>query len=873
MTRRSSAAQWIRLSLIPIAITVTAGLSAQMLDQTSSNQTQADQTGLFGTQRQQSQYPPCTPADYGDPPAECIPANQRSPLPTYGPDDFTNISPSLTEPFNTGASSPTFPYPPQRQPRETSRDQSATYYAKEPPSEFQRYVATSTGVMLPIFGESLFERVPATFAPDDHIAVSPDYVIAPGDELQLTIWGQLNLSKRFVVDRTGAVILPDAGPVSVAGLNYSQASAVFKAALGRVYKNFDLNVTMGRLHSIQVFVVGDARRPGSYTVSSLSTLVNAIFASGGPSPRGSMRDIQLKRNGQTVCHFDLYDLLLRGDKSMDAQVASGDVILIPPAGRRVAIAGSVEHPAIYELKDGATLGDILRLADGLSPLAAAQEATLERVAGGAALEVHRIQLNQDGIATELHNGDIIRLFPVVPRFENAVTLRGNVADPGRFPWHAGMRLADLIPNKESLLTRDYWKERNRLAVDGYSGVGPELPVREDQRNASQLQSVDGQQNSTSRTELAMLRSPDNQVPRPTFREEQRNFQADSSLGAATSGDNVAPLRNFLPHNLVQPLAPEINWQYAVIERTDKDTLATRITPFRLGDLVLSHDPSQNLLLEPGDVVTIFSKADFSVPRAQQAKQVRVEGEIAMAGVYTLLPGETLRQVVTRAGGLTRNAYLYGAQFTRESTRREQQKRYDDFLAQLDREMTQSAANLSNRVISPQQAMTAQGSIASQHDLIDRLKKVPVDGRIVLDLEPNSRGVNALPDLPLENGDRLYVPSRPSTVNVIGTVFEQATFLYQEDLRVNDYLKEAGGPTRSADKSHMFVVRADGSVVSRSAAGTTLFAKNFDTLPVYPGDTLVVPTYINKTSFARNLMDWSQIFSNLALGAAAVSVLH
>ncbi len=872
MMRRSSAAR-ARLSLIAIAITIVAGLSAQILDQTSSAQTQPDQTESFATPRQQSQYPPCTPAEYGDPTAECVPTNQRSPVETYGTSDLMTVSPSLAEPFNTGTSSPTYPYPPQRQPRETSRDQGATYYAKEPPSEFQRYVAASTGVMLPIFGESLFERVPATFAPDDRIAVGPDYVIAPGDELQLTIWGQLNLSRHFVVDRTGEVILPDAGPVSVAGLSYSQAPAVFKAALGRVYKNFDLNVTMGRLHSIQVFVVGDARRPGSYTVSSLSTLVNAIFASGGPSPRGSMRDIQLKRGGQTVCHFDLYDLLLHGDKSKDAQVASGDVILIPSAGRRVAIAGSVEHPGIYELKDGATLGEILRLADGLSPLASAEEAVLERVADRDALEVHRIQLDKEGITTELHNGDIIRLLPVVPRFENAITLRGNVADPGRFPWHAGMRLADLIPSKESLLTRDYWGERNRLAMDGYSGVGPELPVREDQRAASESQGIDGQKNFSSRTELAMLKAPDNQVPRPTFREEQRNFQADSSLGAATGGGHVAPLRDFLPHNLVQPLAPEINWQYAVIERMDKDTLATRIIPFKLGDLVLSHDPSQNLLLEPGDVVTIFSKADFSVPRAQQAKQVRLEGEIAMAGVYTLLPGETLRQVVNRAGGLTQHAYLYGAQFTRESTRREQQKRYDDFLAQLDREMTESASNLSSRVISPQQALTAQGSVASQHDLIDRLKKVPVDGRIVLDLVPASRGVNALPDLPLENGDRLYVPSRPSTVNVIGTVFEQATFLYAEDLRVSDYLKEAGGPTRSADRSHMFIVRADGSVVSRSAAGSSLFARGFDTLPMYPGDTLVVPTYINKTTFTRSLMDWSQILSNLALGAAAVNVLH
>jgi protein involved in polysaccharide export with SLBB domain len=487
------------------------------------------------------------------------------------------------------------------------------------------------------------------------------------------------------------------------------------------------------------------------------------------------------------------------------------------------------------------------------------------------LEVQRIDLSLLGMATELRNGDVIRFLPLVQRFENAVTLRGNVAEAGRFPWHAGMRLSDLIPDKQSLLTRDYWKERNHLAVTELpAGEDFSAPSAEDQRKRSEPQGAEGAKNESNVTEIAMATARP-QVP--AFREQERNLQADSSLGAAMGGDSVAPLRSFLPHNFVQPAAPEINWQYAVIERVDKQTLQTHIVPFKLGDLVLAHDMSQNLLLEPGDVVTIFSKADFSVPQVDQAKQVRVEGEVNMAGVYTLMPGETLRQLVRRAGGLTPNAYLYGAQFTRESTRREQQKRYDDFLAQLDREMTESAANLSSRIISPQQALTAQSSVTSQHDLIDRLRQVPIDGRIVLDLNPTSRGVNVLPDLHLENGDRLYVPSRPSTVNVIGTVFEQATFLYQEDLRVNDYLKKAGGPMRSADRSHMFIVRADGSVVSRSTANSVLFARGFDTLPMYPGDTLVIPVYVNKTTFARNLMDWSQIAGNFALGAAAINVLH
>jgi protein involved in polysaccharide export with SLBB domain len=272
------------------------------------------------------------------------------------------------------------------------------------------------------------------------------------------------------------------------------------------------------------------------------------------------------------------------------------------------------------------------------------------------------------------------------------------------------------------------------------------------------------------------------------------------------------------------------------------------------------------------VVTIFSKADFTVPRAKQVTQVRIEGEVAMAGVYSVRPGENLRQVVARAGGLTPNAYLYGAQFTRESTRREQQKRYDDFLNELEKQINEAVSNLSSRVTSPQQAATAQTSVAGQRELVERLRRTTLNGRIVFDMDEQARGLDALPDLPLEDGDRLYVPARPSTVNVIGDVFSQTSFLHRDDFRTGDYLGMAGGTERSADRSHMFLIRADGSIVSRHVT-SPLFAKSFDQLRMSPGDTLVVPTYINRGTFTRGLIDWSQIFSNFALGAAAVNILH
>lgn len=819
----------------------------------------------FGTQS--GQYRTCTPADYGDVTADCIPptnARQQPARPPYSDLSEYDLNPgAMSAPRQ---SSNDYPIERGDLSREAATTNQPTYTEKEGPSEFQRYVAGSIGQLLPIFGASLFEHVPATFAPLDRAPVSAEYVIAPGDTLQVTVWGQFNLSRQLTVARTGQVILPEAGPISLEGMNYSQAASVIKSRLSHFYKSFDVSVTLLRLHSIQIFVVGEARRPGSYTVSSFSTLVNAIFASGGPSSRGSMRDIQLRRNNQATRHFDLYKLLVSGDKSQDAPLMPGDVMFIPAAGARIAIAGSVEHPAIYELCGNATLEDALQMADGLSPLAFMNKAFIERVGDGSSLKVLHVAMNEEGLRTQLHNGDVIRLLPLVPRFQNAVTLRGNVADAGRFPWKPGMRLSELIPDRESLLTRDYWKAHNAL---GHT----EEPLDSDEPNAlsQPLRAVASEEVAPTR-QMVPAENVKSTSTKVAFQELKQNTRGDASLGSAMGPDNLPPLRTFNPRYTVQPAVPEINWQYAVIERTDRETLATRTIAFDLGKLVLAHDPAQDLELLPGDVVTVFSQADFSVPRSQQRTQVRIEGEVARAGLYTVMPGEKLRHVLERAGGLAPNAYVFGTQFTRESTRREQQKRYDEFLDQLEREVGEAASNLSSRVTSPQQAATAQTSLTSQRDLIGSLRKLSMNGRIVLSMAPQDRGVEAFPDLPLENGDRLYVPSRPSTVNVIGTVYEQASFLFEEDYRSSDYLKKAGGPSRAADRSHMFIIRADGSVISRQT-GTVFFGKSFDGLQMFPGDTLVIPTYINRSTFVRGLLDWSQILSNFGLGAAAISVLR
>ncbi len=325
-------------------------------------------------------------------------------------------------------------------------------------------------------------------------------------------------------------------------------------------------------------------------------------------------------------------------------------------------------------------------------------------------------------------------------------------------------------------------------------------------------------------------------------------------------------------NEILRTAPSIDWSYAVIERTDPHTLATTLIPFSLGQAVLDRNPSQNLELEPGDVLTIFSTADIHVPQSQQVKYVELEGEVAHAGIYSVNPGETLRDVVQRAGGLTPGAYLYGSEFLRESTQRMQQARLNDYVNSLDREIQLGASNATGSLVNATAAAALSTSVQSQRSLVVTLRHMRATGRIVLGLNPYSRGVEALPNLPLQDGDRFVVPTTPATVNVVGAVYDQNSFLFARGRHVADYLKVAGGGTRNADKRHEFVIRADGSVVSKATSGGTVFGGGFDNRLAYPGDTVVVPDNINKTTVLRGLTDWSTVFSQFGLGIATLTLL-
>jgi protein involved in polysaccharide export with SLBB domain len=737
----------------------------------------------------------------------------------------------------------------------------------EPLTDFQKFVASTAQQVLPIFGASLFNQVPSTFSPLDQGPVPSNYVLGVGDQVRVQVWGQVNFSTETTIDRTGGIYLPQIGEVHLAGTPAASLAKVLRDAVSHVFRNFHLTASVGQIRSIQVYVVGDARRPGVYTISSLSTLVDALFASGGPSPDGSMRNIEVRRDGKIITHFDLYHLLLSGERSNDVPLHSGDVIFIPPVGPQAAITGSVQEPAIYELRKGETIGQLIKNAGGSSAIAAKTYISIDRIVGHRDREAMQVSFNEAGLSTPVESGDLIRIHSIVPLFKNTVTLRGNTANPGRFAWHPGMRLSDLIPDRASLVTRNYWWRRAQMGLpaprfeplESYPTLMQ--PNRPFNLRTGEQASLQGRQ-STEQTQSELQQENSSQT---------NASQTVSSLASAAQVRTENTLGATPPLTVRLP-APDIDWSYAVIERLNPKTLKTELIPFDLGKLVMDHDASQNLLLQPGDIVTIFSQGDIHVPLEQQTKFVRLEGEFKHAGVYSAKPGETLRELVQQAGGLTKDAYLYGSSFTRVSTRVLQQERLNQYVQNLSLEIQRNTLNAANSgASSAQNLATATTAQTQEQQLLRRLQQIHATGRIVLNMKPDSHGVAGLPNIVLQDGDRFVVPAVPSTVNVVGAVYDQSSFLYSQGRRVGDYLRLAGGENRDADRRHEFLIRADGSVVSK-VSSHTIFGNDFRSLPVYPGDTIVVPEKLYKPSRILGVLQYSQLFSQLALGAASINVI-
>jgi protein involved in polysaccharide export with SLBB domain len=758
-------------------------------------------------------------------------------------------------------------------------------------------VADTVGRPLPLFGQSLFVQAPSTFAPIDWMQVPSDYVIGPGDELQIKVWGQVEASLRTVVDRSGQIYIPQVGEISVAGVHYGDLEPHLKREISKIFKNFSVTASIGRLRSIQVIVVGEARYPGTYTISSLSTLVNAIFASGGPTPQGSLRHIQVRRDGAIITDFDLYDLLILGDKSKDVRLQPGDVLFIPHVGPLVAMAGSVNSPAIYEMKSDSTVKDLIQIAGDLTPVADTGKITLDRFVDHSARQTLEFPYDEQSRSLQLKDGDIVRVLSIVPRFDDTVTLRGNVANPGRYPWKPGMRVRDLIPDAQALLTRRYW--RNRAAIvngsateypispaspqNGRSGANPSASNSSRQTTATPNSGVPTEApNSVQNYPLTGNESEATGSPGQAVTVYAQEGQASSNSDSSRPSDNTSGSQTAVqsaggdpnPNRVrgiaedVRSYAPEINWDYAIIQRVNPVDLTSKLIWMSPRKAVIEHDEASNLELQPGDIVTIFSQRDISVPQTERSQYVIVEGEVQRPGVYKLETNETLRSVLQRAGGLTPDAYVYGSRLTRESARIDQQKSLDELASTMEVQIRQSAVAVA--------ASTNPGDLpqmlAAQEAIISQLKNTRASGRVALPVRPKDKDLNDFPDMAMEDSDRLSIPHTPSTVSVVGDVYNPGSFIFEPRNTTGAYLELAGKGKPQSDLHHAFVLRANGVVVAANNVNGVFSGRQFDRLHMYPGDQVIVPYKLPTGAFVRGLRDWTQITSQLAITGAALAII-
>jgi protein involved in polysaccharide export with SLBB domain len=459
-----------------------------------------------------------------------------------------------------------------------------------------------------------------------------------------------------------------------------------------------------------------------------------------------------------------------------------------------------------------------------------------------------------------------------------VTLRGNVANPGRYTWKAGMRIRDLIPDSQALLTRNYWRDRaaivNGRATEYPVHTSPISPARPDYSQPTGISPISNLPADSisplGNAGNAAIPSASGVSPNPQAAQNVQNYPGRQTANGFDARAQV-PLQTSLVKDIAEDVrryAPEINWDYAIIQRVNPRDLSSKLLWISPRKAIIERDEQSNLELQAGDIVTIFSQSDISVPQADRSQYVIVEGEVMRPGIYKLEANETLRTLLQRAGGLTPIAYVYGSQFTRESARVDQQKSIDELARTMDVQVRQSAT----AIAASANPGDLNQMVAAQTAIVNQLRNTRASGRVALAVKPNDKNIGDFPDLVLEDRDRILIPHTPSTVSVVGNVYNPGSFIFEPRNTAGAYLQVAGKGKPQSDLHHAFVLRANGFVVAANDVNGLFTGSKFERVRLYPGDQIVVPYKLPTGSFVRGLRDWSQIASQLALTAAALAVI-
>lgn len=738
-----------------------------------------------------------------------------------------------------------------------------TMLDKTEPEQFSR--------SLKQFGYDFFRNSAQLYQAVDSIPASDEYVVGPGDHLQLSIWGSLSAQLDLIVDRNGEVQIPKVGDVKVWGMSFPQAKETINKAIARYYRNYEMSLSMGRLRTIQVYVVGEVEAPGSYPISSMSTVINALAAAGGPTRNGSLRTVRVTRGNQVLDTADLYDMLLTGDRAKDLRLQNGDTIFVPVIGQVAAVAGEVRRPAIYELKGNQTVQELLDMAGGVTASGYTGRIQLERLSDNNARVMQDLVSGPDDLkqllaSVTVRDRDMLKVFPVQAATRQIVTLLGNVVRPGEYQFKPGMRLTDLITGTDKLLSETFL---DSVTITRLSP--PEF--RKELVTVSLRRALAG-----SEADNISLQEQDSIK---VFSRWEMEEKPNVAINGAVVNPGVYEYREGMTVRDLVTFggSPRRNAFLGEAELSRITVKGDQAIPKRielnLGQ-ALAGDKEHNLLLQPDDVLIVRGVSDW---KDSSDVFVTLNGEVRFPGVYTVARGEKLSSVIARAGGYTNEAYLYATKFTRRSVREEQQRRMDEIITRTEREITQKQAALSSTASNQQELEATTAALDSLQRSLRQMKMLKAEGRIVIRLAQLDDLKKSDYDLELEGGDEITIPAMSSVVHVLGQVYNQTSFVYlQNQSNVGNYLHKAGGPTRDAEESDIYIIKADGSVKSRQQSSFGIqwdehtrswSFGGFMSAQLMPGDTLVVPQKIERIAWMREIKDITQILANVAMTAGTV----
>jgi protein involved in polysaccharide export with SLBB domain len=724
------------------------------------------------------------------------------------------------------------------------------------------------------FGYAFFERDMPAFTPLTNVPVGLDYVIGPGDSFLINVWGRAEGAYPVTVAREGTITLPQIGTMSVNGLTFGDLKKYLYNRVKQFHPDFELNVTMTALRTIDVFLVGEVNAPGTYTISSLSTVITALSAAGGPTKRGSLRKVQVTRNGKTVKVLDVYDFLVRGDKKNDIRLQPGDTVFVPVIGPVAGVAGCVKRPAIYEIMGSETIEDIVDLAGGILPVGYSQNVLVERVKGNERRVVTSISLEsgtQDrSLKALVKDFDLIKVYPVHKRVHQVVYLEGHVKYPREYELKPGMKLRDLIQSDDDLLPEPYLPQAEIIRL-----MPPDKHPEIVQFGLGGLLAGDERQNLN-------LQDMDRVIVYDKWTKD--DYPAVTVNGAVRSPGTYRLYDGMRVKDLIFQAGNLKDIAYQEAATLTRVVIAEKGTDSRSFDFSLrramADSPVDNLLLQKNDTIHVRE-----IPRYAQVleRKVVLEGEFIFPGEYSFQEGERLVSVIQSAGGLTREAYAFGAVFQRESVRVLQEEQMKNYLSKLEEDVLTMTAQGATTATDPSEAAIFLQTLTAKRQLIDKLKAAKPTGRMVIDLPRALENPSSEFNLRLRPGDRLIIAQRSDMVNVLGEVYNPTALAFEEGKTVDFYLNMVGGPTESAEDGQIYVVKANGSVFSKAQSsffGSVSWdsdskrwtaGRSFGSAALDPGDTVIVPKKIEEYPWLRIVKDITQIAYQIAVAAGVILV--